>query len=68
MFWNGSSINFLRKQGFGTFSVDDNWVSTPGTVSSGVGCGLDLNMDQIIDPDQSGFNVDDDSSFSYLRR
>jgi hypothetical protein len=59
-------LTFFRKQGFKTFGVDDNWVSTRGTVSSGVGCGLNLDLAQIVDPTQSGFDVDDDSSFSFI--
>lgn len=59
-------LTFFRKQDFSTFGVDDNWVSTPGSVGSGVGCGLNLDFDQIVDPNQSGFNVDDDSSFSFI--
>lgn len=59
-------LTFFRKQGFGTFTAADNWVSTRGTVSSGVGCGLDLNFGQIVDPTISGFNLDDDSTFSFV--
>jgi hypothetical protein len=59
-------LTFFRKQDFGTFGADDNWVSTPGSVGSGVGCGLNLDFDQIVDPDQSGFDVSDDSSFSFI--
>lgn len=56
---------FFRRQDFQTFTATDNYATTNGVQDPSVGCGIGLRFGPVADETKSGFDVDDDSEFTF---
>lgn len=60
------NITFFRFQDFQAFVAGDNYVTLSGRANGPLSCGIGLSFDPLIDANQSGFDVNDDSSFTMI--
>ena len=60
------SFVFFRRQDFQAFTSADNYATTAGIQNPAVGCGIGLRFDAVTDETKSGFDVDDDSEFTFI--